>query len=223
VKIFLTDKKAVCGEAALCLAFRLEGEAGEIEEAAPGKAGAEAETRGRKSAEIKLNILYDDYLAYSEYLAGKEIPEEIYLALKTCGEVCSAWFSALSLLSYGDNTRKKLYQKLILKGYGEAAAKKAVALALKAGYIDESAQIKDALFRLANDKLFGKRRVVEELRAKGFEREGISLALSHWEGEIDWEENKKKLLHRKFGNDMPRLSDAKETQKIKGFLYRYGY
>jgi len=129
----------------------------------------------------------------------------------------------LYLLSYGDNNRAQLARKLVEKGYSREHAALAAKRLYKLGYINEGEQARRKILYLANKKLYGRRRIVSELYAGGYPREIISAGFAECEGEIDYDENKRRLLERKFGAAVPKPENRAEYEKIRGFLYRYGY
>ena len=129
--------------------------------------------------------------------------------------------AAFRILEYGDNNTASLKKKLRMKGISSDAADFAVEKAEEMGYIDDASLLREDILRAANGKLYGKRRIFAEMMSKGYKREDISAALEILEGEIDYAENKKQLILRKYGEKRP--ESAEEAAKIKAFLYRYGY
>lgn len=81
--------------------------------------------------------------------------------------------NACNILAYADNTESRLRRKLRDKGYSSDAVDAAVDYVLSKGWLDESKQIEPAVRMLINGKLYGKSRVLAELRQKGFRREII--------------------------------------------------
>ncbi len=121
--------------------------------------------------------------------------------------------SALNMLDYADCTEKKLREKLSRKGYDEDEVDFAVKYAKKVGYLNEERYLANAVYGIANSKLYGKRRLVAELYSKGFKREDIANIDFD---EIDFVSNCAKRIE-KIKN---RYSDGR---KLYAALMRYGF
>ena len=121
--------------------------------------------------------------------------------------------SALNMLDYADCTEKKLIEKLRRKGYDEEEIDYAVAYAKRVGYLNDSRLIANAVYGIANSKLYGKRRVIAELFTKGFKREDIDAVDFE---EIDFVDNCVKRIEK----TKNRYSD---TRKLYAALLRYGF
>jgi SOS response regulatory protein OraA/RecX len=85
------------------------------------------------------------------------------------------------------------------------------------GYIREADQLERAVLSAAR-KLWGPRRIVEALSARGFERAAVEECTARLSeaGEIDFAAQRARLLSEKLAPDAPR-------QKRLALLYRYGY
>jgi len=175
---------------------------------------------GEKEEKKKLTLLYEDACEFS-FDIPCNITKEEYTDLLYYGERYSALMAAFRILEYGDNSTASLKKKLRMKGISSDAADFAVEKAEEMGYIDDASLLREDILRAANGKLYGKRRIFAEMMSKGYKREDISAALEILEGEIDYAENKKQLILRKYGEKRP--ESAEEAAKIKAFLYRYGY
>ena len=79
------------------------------------------------------------------------------------------------------------------------------------------------MIHACRDKCYGRRRIIAELSAKGFDRETVQEAFRLFESELDYDEARAKLLKMKFGTDTPEPKDIKEKQKIMNTLFRYGH
>ncbi len=201
MKITITSHEAARAGSAVRLFISLIGEGGEDEE--------------------KLLISSDEYHDMS--FPQGEIDEDTYLLLKEKEKEYLCEQDALFILSYGDNNKAALIRKLIKKGHEKAVASLIADKLAEDGFIDETTMLIELILRSANEKLYAKRRIIDEMRSKGYQKEDILFAYTCCEGQIDEEENKKKLLLRKFGSEKPKPADIKEAAKIKAFLYRYGY
>ena len=93
---------------------------------------------------------------------------------------------AISLLAYKENTEQELFRKLLDRGCTEEDAKAAVRFAVGKNYLCEERYFKRFAERCAMDRLFGKRRVLQEARRKGFSERTIKEASSFLK-EIDFD------------------------------------
>ena len=121
--------------------------------------------------------------------------------------------SALNIIDYADKTEKKLRERLRSKGYEADAIDFAVEYSKKAGYLNEERFMQRAAESIACTKLYGKRRLIQELYQKGFKRETLEgLDLS----EINFPENCAKRIKK-----TAKRYDTEE--KLNVALLRYGY
>lgn len=204
MKIFIESKKPVHEGAGVSVRLRLESETGE-------------------SAGADIVISFDDYSVLCEYIRPGEITEEFFSVLEEKGRIYSAYSYGMYLLGFGECSRKKLVYKLEKRGHDRESACRAADMLAEAGYIDEYELVHSAMLHACHDKCYGRRRIIGELYEKGFDRETIQEAFRLFEGELDYEEAKRKLLKMKFGSESPTPKDIKEKQKIMNTLYRYGH
>ena len=204
MRIYIESKKPVHEGAGVCVKLTLESCSGE-------KAGAE------------IIISFDDYSTLSEHIREGEISEEFFSVLEEKGRVYAAYSYGVYLLGFGECPRKKLVAKLERKGHDRESAEIAADMLVQARYIDEYELIHSAMLHACRDKCYGRRRIIAELYEKGFSREVIQEAFRLFEGELDYDEARCKLLRMKFGSETPEPEDIKEKQKIMNTLYRYGH
>lgn len=121
--------------------------------------------------------------------------------------------SALNILDYADNTEKKLREKLFRKGYTADETDIAVEYAKKMDYLNESRFLEVMVYSLSNTKLYGKRRIIQELYVKGFKREIIAEADF---SEIDFAANCCKRVKMTKNN-------YSDVRKLYAALLRYGF
>ena len=188
---------------AICLSFLIENE-------------GNAEKR-------ELVIGTDAYFSLDKLFAGMVISRENFEKLEEAAKLHTAINRGLYLLSFGDNNRARLVSKLMHRGHTKAHAEIAAQYLVEKGYIDEKEQLRMQIMHLANNKLLGKRRIISELYNKRYDYSLIEEIYAECEGAIDFEENKRKLLEKKFGTPKPKPANHTEYAKIKAFLYRYGY
>ena len=121
--------------------------------------------------------------------------------------------SALNILGYADNTEKKLREKLTHKGYDPDSVEFAIDYVKNMGALNDSRFIEIEVRRLAERKLYGIRRITQELSVKGFSRADIaSVDLS----EIDFPA----LCAKRIAQISSRYPDRR---KLYAALQRYGY
>lgn len=123
---------------------------------------------------------------------------------------------ALSLLSYGDNTRQALFLKLLRSGFAREVASECVEECLRLGYINERRQIERAVLDGANRSLFGREYIVRKLAAKGYRASEVREVIDELSdgGEIDFTASFKKLCQKR---------GADTAEKQMALLYKYGY
>lgn len=130
---------------------------------------------------------------------------------------------ALSLglrsLSYSTQSEELLVQKLCRKGAERGAAREAVRELSKRGLlVEEDAAVREAERGLS--KLWGNKRILAEIRAKGYGEAAFEAARVRLEKE-DGVLRCKKLLAKRRMARMP--ADVKEASRVMAFLVRYGY
>ena len=126
---------------------------------------------------------------------------------------------AVYLLGINDKSEKQLLQKLKTKGYPKPVCNAAFAVLKKNGYLCDERSCKRKCELLANGKLFGERRIITELLAKGYSYELCHRVVD--EADIDFEENLSALFEKISGHKY--LSDREQKKKIYDKLLRYGY
>ena len=131
------------------------------------------------------------------------VPPEYEKAVKT----------AFNVLEYADNTEKQLREKLKRKGHAPDAVDFAVNYAKETGALDDLRYMRRLAERLATVKLYGRRRIVNELFVKGFKKSDIlSLDLSEVDFGVLCAERMKKTASR-----------YPEREKMYASLLRYGF
>ena len=125
---------------------------------------------------------------------------------------------ALSLLSYSDDSERELGIKLRRAGFSRESAEQAVLKVKSLGYVNEEKQIERAVLNEANLKLSGPMKIIPKLVAKGYSSQLVRTVLTRLsdEGEIDFENNKRRIREEYF-------SDSDSSDEYKKFLYKRGY
>ena len=136
-------------------------------------------------------------------------------------EVCSnAAIKAVSLLSYGDNTAKKLSDKLRQKGFSKEAAAEAVRFCVEKRYIDEEDQLKRLMELLCEKKKYGMRRIRQEVWQKGFSEDVLKAHFEENAAELDFDAAVYDRVKR-LGKDA--FSTPEQKKKHVSSLLRYGF
>lgn len=133
-------------------------------------------------------------------------------------EYLSACRHALRILEYGDNNARTLRDKLVRKGISREVACEAVERMVSLGYIREGEQARRLAVGYARRNLWGERKIVSALIAKGYSREDAESAVrdAAEEGEIDFRKVRETLIKRC-------QSRGLEPEKIRAALWRYGF
>ena len=149
---------------------------------------------------------------------GDVLSPDALLALRRAGKRREAYGIAVRLLEGGDMNRRTLLNKLIHRGVSREDAAFAVNRMQELGYIDELSQAERYAASMARRNLWGRRRIVAELRARGYSEEnaeaGVDAAARA--GAIDFAKNRGELLRRLSARGF-------EGDRLRAALYRYGY
>ena len=126
--------------------------------------------------------------------------------------------AAISILSYADNSCRRLAQKLRQKGISPAVAEATVCEMVAEGLLCEKRQLESAVLSLSSHKLFGPYRILADLVSKGYPaaavREAIQNAVQN--GQVDFKDSAKRLIRKKLG-------DTPDEDKKRKLLFTYGY
>ncbi len=173
---------------------------------------------GLSDPEEKYTVGQILYHEIGEVRGGDALSEDTVARIRREDECRRARKAALSLLSYADNSRRRLLEKLLHKGISFAAAEKTVEDMVCEGLLSEARQIESAVFSLAAHRLFGPYRILKDLIAKGYRGEDVRAALhaAIEKGDIDFSKNAKALVLKKLG-------DAPDEEAKRKLLFTYGY
>lgn len=167
----------------------------------------------------KLTVSVEDYAAYK--LQKGEISETLLYALRTAASVYGAKRAALRILAAGQCSKKKLYEKLLRRGFRACDARAAADFAAHGGYIDEEWQIESYLGELVEKRYIGRRKVVPMLLAKGYGGDNIRKVLDEKYTDADFAKYKNAFLMKKFGKPTPETRE--EAEEMKKALYKQGF
>ncbi len=150
-----------------------------------------------------------------------EIGEEDLYALFDADKRYAASSAALRILSFGQCSKKKLYEKLRLRGFTHECAKNAAEEAAAKGYIDEAWQVESYLGELVEKRHMGKRKAVPMLLSKGYSSAQIYSVLDKKYGSEAFDAAKRAFLEKKFGKTEP--ENREEAEAMKKALYKQGF
>ena len=96
--------------------------------------------------------------------------------------------TAISLLAYREHTQKELFEKLLDRGFSREDAEGAVAFAVEKNYLSEQRYYTRFVEFCAKSKLYGRRRIYQEARKKGFSADAIDLYTEEALLEVNFDE-----------------------------------
>jgi regulatory protein len=193
----------------------------------PVSGGEEAElyvelTSGENSERSKFTVSAEMFfeLGFSvDHTGEQELSREKYEEITLLAGRHAAVKRGLSILSFGDNTKKGLASKLRTKGFSREESEYASEYLASAGYINEAESAVLLARDMAEKKLYGARRIAAALFEKGFAKEAIQAAADGVD--VDFAAICRKRIEKMGGRE---LFAAKETkQKAVAALLRYGF
>lgn len=153
------------------------------------------------------------------FMGEKEISREAYGVMESFAQQHSAVKRGISILSFGDNTKKGLLRKLVSKGFSREAAEYACDYLEEKGYINEAESARLLACDMAEKKLYGAKRISRALYEKGFDKDVTDEVLE--ECEVDFSRICAKRIAKMGGKSI--FADREEKQKAVSALLRYGF
>ena len=142
------------------------------------------------------------------------VNRETVQELRREAQICAAIEAGLRALGAAGASRRRLTEKLRVRGYDREIAATAVELLAEKGYLkEEEGAIREAEKGLA--KLWGDRRILADLHAKGYGEEALCAVRELLAGK-DGAARLVRLLEK-------RHFDTENTDKLIAALMRYGY
>ena len=172
------------------------------------------EERQQETYEISILMSSSQELA----LTIGEISSEKLRLLTKAQKLYDAVRQSITYLGYGSMSRRRLAQKLALKGFDKETTQSAVAYMAQRGYLEEF----DTAMRFAErgvHKAWGPRRIQSDLYARGFSAETVEQVMESLE-DVDFVASCRALIQRKLGG-APQDPDAR--RKLIAALMRYGH
>ena len=158
-------------------------------------------------------------ITYSELgspVRGSELDGFAFERLAEEDENFRALRRALSLLSYGDNSKGALFAKLLRAGFSQSAVRHAVRECEGHGYINEDAQLERKITLLANEKLYGTYYIRARLMRAGYSLSLINSVLDRLvkSEDVNFDLNFSSLCE-KMGTET--------DEERRALAYKYGY
>lgn len=170
--------------------------------------------------DVKLLVLRSVWES-SGISTGGTVTAKTIATFESSGRAVNALSRAFILLSAADNSKRSLVRKLRERGFAQSDAEAAARELCIAGYINEPEQISRIASILAERRLYGRRRIIEELYRRGYSPENIN----HWRNseslELDFAAICAKLIARRGG--LPPKNDTAGKRKLLSYLYRRGF
>ncbi len=160
-----------------------------------------------------------DLLAERDLYVGAPFGEEEEAALLLAAQLVPAKEKAYQYLSYGDLSRRKLYEKLTRFGIEPAVAEAACDKMEEQGFVDDRRLAQSLAGRYAQGKKWGPRRILPELIQKGLPVELAKEAVE----ELDVDFTRSVCFHLDSKYRTRDLTDRKEVQKVIQGLLRLGF
>ena len=185
--------------------------------AADGGARLLVVVESAEAGEVRKETLVVFSAHFNRLPAVGEIDEEMLCHLRREHALCAALDTGLRSLSAGGGSRTQLTQKLRARGVERDVAAEAVEELSARGYLQER---ESALAATARDlrKLWGDRRILADLQAKGYGDEAL-CAVREYLTQQDGTARCVRLLEKK----RIRTLDAQDADKLIASLMRYGY
>ena len=147
-----------------------------------------------------------------------EISEEELLHLRREAQICDAIGAGLRSLGANGCSARHLAQKLRARGFDADAAGEAVAEISEKGYLkEEEGALREAEKGLA--KLWGDRRILADLQAKGYTGGALKYAAARLRAEDGAARCAMLMRKRRMGAP----TDEAELRRMLSSLIRYGY
>lgn len=167
-------------------------------------------------------VLYSSELRSYGIARDKEITEEAYHTIMAELLPKRAKLRAMNLLQKRSYTVSQLKVKLIMGGYPEQIAQEAIDYVASFHYVNDEGYACD--FIECNKDKKSKRRILQDLAARGISGDTAEAAWEETAGEDSDELEKEQILHwiEKKNFDAEAAS-PKDKQKMMAFLYRKGF
>lgn len=167
-------------------------------------------------------VLYKGELRKYGIKEGQILPENVYKELVEEVLPKRAKLRCMNLLKAKDYTVAQLYQKLKRGKYPERVIQEALDYVASFHYTDDDRYAQNFIRTYSTVK--SRRKIENDLQAKGIDKKVIAAAWEQWEAEgnrQDEETQIAEILSKKHFD--ARTADVKEMQRMYGFLARRGF
>lgn len=167
-------------------------------------------------------VLYKGELRLYHIKEGEEIAKDDYIRIMNEVLPKRAKLRAMNLLKSREYTTEQLRTKLEQGFYPKTVIEEAISYVESFHYIDDFRYA--VSFITYNESNKSRRRIEQDLHAKGIAKDIIEKAWLSWENEGGFQDEQtmiRKLLEKKHYN--PESADYKEQQKIYAYLARKGF
>ncbi|MBE6600695.1 MAG: hypothetical protein E7640_05830 [Ruminococcaceae bacterium] len=140
--------------------------------------------------------------------------------LRDCAGLTEAYGKGERLLAFSPNSEKALITKLRQRGVSADHARRAAQMLVQRGFIDDR---ENALAEAEKcvKKLWGARRILSELSAKGYRGEALCEARAFLE-DVDFSASLSALIDKKYRKILS-SGEERDIEKTVAALVRYGY
>ena len=146
------------------------------------------------------------------------VSEEALAELRQEAEICAAIGAGLRCLGAGGSSKRRLVEKLRARGFDFATSSAATEELAAKGYLrEEESALREAEKGMA--KLWGDRRILADLQAKGYH----GGALKYAEAALRTEDGAARCARLICKRRMAVPTDEGEARKLFAALMRYGY
>lgn len=171
--------------------------------------------RGR-TLRHRIRLLAEQYMALRPAVG---VVDAAFLErLISAGRLCDAIRKGMELLGYGNMSCRRMSDKLVVRGFDREVAREATVYLSDHGYLSEE----NTALRFAEQgvrKQWGPRRIREDLFARGFSSETISVTMESLD-EVDFSEICARVMTKKYGG-VPQ--DPAARRKMIAALMRLGF
>lgn len=149
-------------------------------------------------------------------LVGEEMPDEEEFWKK---EYDKCLESALRIIMFGDNSRKMMRDKLLMRGYRPDIVGKIISKFCEKKLISDGPLIKNMTETMVNKKYFGRIRVRQEL-LKRFDRDSVEIYFDSVVEEIDFESPANEFANNNLKSGKERLIRAMAARGYEAELIK---
>ncbi len=160
--------------------------------------------------------LTEDAVIEAGLFVGMDVDADTLSHIEYSSLLVKAKQKAYNYLSYGDMSAATLKRKLVTYGFDELIADDCVYAMAQAGYVDDERYAHLLANYLANVKYYGKRRIMQELMAKGVEKDIANIAIDALT--TDFSQTIKNHIPQRID-----FSDKKQLSRLVNSLLRRGF